>query len=762
MPNKYISCDWLRNAIDFELDRIEICCFRCHKGSGAIKLADIENNSINYDNLFSEREKLINENKSGRINSSCEGCFNLKKNDWDSQAPVIKYIHFNHWTYCNSDCLYCYTRNDNKYQNGIQHYKALPILKEILKKVKFSSDGEITFAGGEPSILDEFDEIIEYLLETGAKKIIVHTSGIKYASVLEKGISENKIQVIISQDSGFEDTYKRIKNNEHCNQIWQNTQKYAKLTSGNNVMSKYVIIPKINDSKKEIDEWLKKTKTAGVKSVIIDVEHDFYEKNKDNYHAVSNILALCEYIKQEAKRLNIEVMLYNAATYLYQRYKFFIPFIKYKNYFLELIILSLPLLIGNLGHTLIGATDILIVAKYNINSLAAISIANSILFTIFILGLGILNAISIILSNLRGSRRQTKKYLLTSIVFSSILAVIFSVICYCSKYFIDGLSFEKELTFHIKEYITIVSFSMFGMFLYQGIKEFLQSYEIVKFPNLLLLGAVIVNLVFDIIFVFGFGNIPAMGSKGAAIATLSVRTLMGLIMFIYIFKLINFKNKIDFSYIKNLIKIGTPIGLALMFEFLAFNIITVLVGREAGILSAVHNIIITISSATFMVPLAVSVATAIKVSYNYGAKKTDEIRRYSYAALIMGVGFMAIAALILALFPKQLISLFTDNQEVLKISMPLVLIAAMYQIFDGFQVVAGGILKGFKLTKIVSVTVLFGYWGVGMPVAYVLVNKYNYSLKGYWIALAVSLCFMGIVQAITAKYKYNKIKKMYQ
>lgn len=430
-----------------------------------------------------------------------------------------------------------------------------------------------------------------------------------------------------------------------------------------------------------------------------------------------------------------------------------------KQYFIDLLILAFPLLIGNLGHTLIGATDVFVVAKYNIDSLAAISIANSILFTIFILGIGLVCAISIVLANKRGAKQKTKKYLFSTLIFALILAVIFSIICYSSNFLIPYLGFESNLVPYIQEYMIIVSFSMFGMFLYEGVKQFLQSYEIVKFPNLILLLAVVVNFILDFTLVFGIGNIPAMGSKGAAIATLSVRSLMGLIMLIYIFRFIDFKSKIDFSYMKHLIYIGYPIGAALLLEFLAFNIVTILVGREAGLLAATHSILTTISSATFMVPLAVSTALSVKVAYYYGANKPDEIKKFSISGIIMGVGFMAFAGIIFAVFPKQLISLFTNNTDVIRIALPIMMIAAMYQVFDGFQVVMGGVLKGFKMTQFVSNAVFCGYWLVGMPLAVILVWRYKMSLQGYWIALAISLCVMGFIQAFMAQKKFNELKK---
>ncbi|MBQ8887305.1 MAG: MATE family efflux transporter [Candidatus Gastranaerophilales bacterium] len=431
-----------------------------------------------------------------------------------------------------------------------------------------------------------------------------------------------------------------------------------------------------------------------------------------------------------------------------------------KQYFIDLLILSIPLFIGNLGHTLIGATDVLVVAKYSIDALAAISIANSILFTIFILGIGILCAISILLSNMRGSGERTKKHLLSTLVFSSATAILFSGICYASKFFVPMMNFEAHIVPYIEQYIAIVSFSMLGMFLFEGIKQFLQSYEIVNFPNALLLFSVILNLIFDIVFVFGFGPIPSMGSQGAAIATTLVRILMGLVMFIYVFRFIDFKAKIDFGYMKQIIKIGTPIGLALLFEFLAFNIITILVGRESGLLAAVHNILVTISSATFMFPLSLATATSVKVAYYYGAKKCDEIRNYIFASTTMCMLIMILISLTLIIFPSQIIRLFTDDVNVMKIALPIMSVVAAYQIFDGLQIIMGGTLKGFKMTKVVSASVMTGYWLIGLPVAVVCVSYYNLSLKGYWIALAISLCSMGIGQAALVKYKFKKIKEI--
>jgi MATE family multidrug resistance protein len=157
--------------------------------------------------------------------------------------------------------------------------------------------------------------------------------------------------------------------------------------------------------------------------------------------------------------------------------------------------------------------------------------------------------------------------------------------------------------------------------------------------------------------------------------------------------------------------------------------------------------------------MAVSTAISIKVAYYYGANLPVEIKRYSYTALLFTLVFMSICSVILYLFPSQIIGLFTNDADVIKISIPLICVVAAYQIFDGMQGITSGILKGFKMTKTVTACVIAGYWFIGAPIAYITVYKYNMSLKGFWIALAISLCFMGAIQLLIAKYRYKSLLK---
>lgn len=437
---------------------------------------------------------------------------------------------------------------------------------------------------------------------------------------------------------------------------------------------------------------------------------------------------------------------------------------KYKKHLKELIVISTPMIIGNLGHVLTGATDVLVAAKHSVDSLAAIAIANSILFTVFILGLGILTGISIILSNYRGEKKPTKRYFISGVIVSQILALLTWLAIIAITFFVPFFGFEKHLVKHIQEYMFITSFSMFGMFLYQGIKEFLQAHEIVNFPNMILLVTVFVNLGLNFLLVFGCGPIPALGVIGLSLATLFVRTLLGISMVIYTWNIIKEQKEhqeYNTQYMKQVVKIGTPIGIGLLFEFLGFNIITICVGRIAGVFAATHNILLTLVDTAFMVPFAISSAIAIKVGYFNGAKNLTEIKNYSKVGVTLATLFMVFCSFAFYFKPHFFIGIFTSDAEIINIALPIVSFFSLFVIADGIQISLGGILKGFKMTKQVTACVLSSYWLVGIPLGFYLAYAKSMSLKGFWLGLTISLFLITILQSIIIFCKMKRLKNEY-
>ena len=321
---EYTSCHWIQHGLSFENNHIEMCCLCCHEGGGRLNIKDGYNGkNLSWEEILSLKEKFIEDNRNGIIDTRCKGCFNLVHKAWDDEETYINYIHFNHWTHCNSDCIYCYTSWDKANYQRRPHYNVIPIMKELFKKKLFKDGGEITFAGGEPTILHEFDELITLLIKNGAGRITVHSSGIKYSKAIEKGIKENVLSVCLSADSGTREMYKTVKRVDKFDKFWENAKKYAKAQRENKLLveTKFILIPNVNTTKDEIDKWLMLNIENGVESVVIDIENDFcLDLRAKKQEKPLYLIDLCKYIVQRTKELNLNLVDYNNFRYLITEY----------------------------------------------------------------------------------------------------------------------------------------------------------------------------------------------------------------------------------------------------------------------------------------------------------------------------------------------------------------------------------------------------------------------------------------------------------
>lgn len=417
----------------------------------------------------------------------------------------------------------------------------------------------------------------------------------------------------------------------------------------------------------------------------------------------------------------------------------------YSKYVKELFALAMPMIMGNLGMILIGAGDVFVAAKHSTDTLAAISIANSIMSTIFMFGIGLLISVSPLLSNYRGAKINIKKYFLPTINFSMILALLSCIIVLLTIPLVEKIGFEPKLLPAIKEYMFICAFSSFGAYLQIALKEYLQTFEIVFFPNFINIVGVFLHLFLNFVFVFGWFGIPAMGPIGLAISTLLSRTLLGLFLLGFCLRLINVEFYNELRYYLNLLKIGFPIAMAILFEFFAFNSITIFMGKVSGIYAAGQNILLTITTATFMIPLAIANAIAVKVGFANGAKNFVDLKRYSIAGVAISVGFMSICAVGFLSFPRFFVNIFTNDPVLVKICVPALLLAGIFQIFDGLQISLGGVFKGLKQTNIVMLGDFAAYWLIGLPLGFIFAFNYHMNLFGFWIGLTIAIFSLSVI-----------------
>lgn len=432
----------------------------------------------------------------------------------------------------------------------------------------------------------------------------------------------------------------------------------------------------------------------------------------------------------------------------------------YKTYASELLHLALPILMGHFGFTLIFAGDVFVAAKYSTEVLAATSVSNSITSIIFIFGLGLLLSVSPILSNKLGAKESAKKYFYPTIKFSIICAFFTMLVIIASIPIMCNMGYSEQITQDLKSYTFIMAFSTFGGFLYAGLKEFLQAYKIVFVPNIIAIFGILLNLFLNYAFAFGWELFPEMGIDGLALASVLVRIAMSLSLLAYCYKkfeLINDNSNYK-KYYKNLVKIGLPISISISLEFLAFNSMAIIMGRVADIYAASQNILIVLTNTSFMIPLSLSAAIAVKVGFSNGAKNYDDVKKYGFIGSSMAVGFMIFCALIFAIFPEQLAKFFTNDKELIYIISKCLLVVACFQIFDGTQGSIGGIYKGLKKTNFLMLANFFCYILCGISIGVFFAFKLNLDLFGFWIGIASSSAILSLTLIIGLIFVYKNLR----
>lgn len=306
----YKSCYLLGHGVSIEDSLIRNCCQSTPTNSDTpilVKNYDPEN--IDWEEIFASKKKFREQQQTSEL-EECNGCYSLEARDW-SKEKFISNINFNHWTNCNSKCIYCgtgklpHSKNKNIYKS----------IKNLLAMGLFKNTGEITFQGGEPTILDEFEDLVNLFLEAKTK-IRIHSSGILYSKTVAEGLKKGLVTIVISPDSGSKETYEKIKNVPCFENVCETVKKYSECLSDSTrhlVKLKYIIIPGYNDSIEEIDKWLDIVVKNNLKNIIVDIEY-IYARHSINSIS-EHVYFLIDYIKQKAKDYNLEFETYDSAIY---------------------------------------------------------------------------------------------------------------------------------------------------------------------------------------------------------------------------------------------------------------------------------------------------------------------------------------------------------------------------------------------------------------------------------------------------------------
>ena len=422
-----------------------------------------------------------------------------------------------------------------------------------------------------------------------------------------------------------------------------------------------------------------------------------------------------------------------------------------------LFVLGLPIVGSNLAMMLIGVTDIVMVGWHSVEELAALILATTLFFNIFILGSGVAFAVMPMVSSAAAVeddttvRRSTRMALWLSVIYGICALPIF----YMSETIFLGLGQQPELARHAADYMWILAPAIIPSLWANVMRSYLSAMEFTKVIMLITCGVAILNVGFNHVLIFGNYGFPELGIRGAAIASVLVNILMAIITSIYAVYILPQHALLarfyrpDWGAMIKVFKLGAPIGLSILAETGLFSAASVMMGWIGVIALAAHGIALQLASLTFMAHLGLSSAVTIRMGNAAGRKDRSAMIEVTKAGAVISICWSLLTIILFVGFGTQLISLFLDADEaargaIIAYGIVLLWIAALFQLVDGGQVLAIGLLRGVQDTAIPMVITVIGYWGVGVPTAYFLGFYTPLAGSGIWLGLVAGLSFAAV------------------
>lgn len=435
-------------------------------------------------------------------------------------------------------------------------------------------------------------------------------------------------------------------------------------------------------------------------------------------------------------------------------------FEKYRYHLLATLGLATPIFAGQLGQVLMGVADTAMVGRVSKEALAAAGASNAVFFVITVFGIGLSTAVSPLAATAlaKKDKASLKGILVAALIASVLISIILQLVLILATSKFELLKQAPEVGALAVSYLKIVSFSIMPLVVFLCAKQFSDGLGQTLVPMLITLVAVPLNVFLNWLFIFGNWGFEAMGLDGAGYATLLTRVLMMLSLLIYLVKgpkisgFIQGQAKgINIQFWRTL-KLGIPSGFQYFFEIAAFGGAAIMAGWIGTTEQAAHNIAINLASLTYMGATGISAAGGIRVGTAAGRKNKIRLQRAGFSAIGLGIIWMSLSALLFVLFRYQLAALYTNNQEVFIISVKLLAIAAIFQLSDGIQCIALGILRGLQDVQTPMLITFFAYWVIGLPLGYLLGFKTSMGVEGIWVALLMALTASAIL--LTARFYY--------
>lgn len=443
---------------------------------------------------------------------------------------------------------------------------------------------------------------------------------------------------------------------------------------------------------------------------------------------------------------------------LYQKYQF---------YYRDSLKLAIPIVLSQIGHTLVHFSDTIIIGQFaGTIALAAVSLSISLFIVPFVMALGISYGITPLIAQHNGRKNYSEcgRLLSNSLVLNVITGIVLFLIFYLGvAFFIGKLHQSPDVVVQAKPFLILLLSSLMPLMVFNTFKQFAEGLGLTRQAMYITIIGNVINIVVGIVLVKGMFGIVPMGIKGVGYSTLIDRCLMAIAMCIYVFRSPNFKRylsdfafrNIDKNRIKQLLKIGMPVAMQSTFEVSAFGGASIIIGTIGSVPQAAHQIALNLASMTYMMAAGVSSASAIRSGNYFGSGDHYKLRLSAISNYHIVIVFMCCTAIIFTMLNQVLPLMYTSDKSVIHIAEQLLIVAAFFQLFDGTQVVGLGILRGMGDVKIPTFLTFLSYWVIGLPVGYLLGIVLGIGVVGVWFGLVAGLASASLMLFL----RFQKISK---
>jgi len=425
--------------------------------------------------------------------------------------------------------------------------------------------------------------------------------------------------------------------------------------------------------------------------------------------------------------------------------------------------LAIPVVISQLGQVTVSLVDNMMVGHVGTLELAASAFANNVFLVGMLFGMGITYGLTPVVGKAFGNNQPLRVVqLLKNGIFTHLAAaLLLSVIMFGVYFLLPYMGQTSDVLDLARPYYLLLCASYLPFMLFFSVKQFFEGVGNTKMAMQITLASNAINIIVNYILIFGKLGFPEMGLMGAGIGTLVSRIIMPFLFFVFILKKPAFRIYFTKAHaqafskkrIISLLKIGVPIGFQIIVEMLTFSVGAVMMGWLGEIPLAAHQVAIGLASSSYMVSLGISQANTIRVSHQLGQNDFKSLKMAVFASTHLVLLFMISMGLLFVLARDYLPLAFTSDPEVIAVASGLLVIAAIFQVFDGLQVIMLSTLRGMADVKIPMFIAFAAYMLIGLPTSYGLTFIFNAGPMGIWYGFLVGLGTAGFL--FYFRFKHN-------